>query len=209
MGVGTLAALARNDTSFFRGVGLVESSIILHHYKGKRDWQTGKESSWDAGGSSLHHSVFSRGGRYLAEESWGNVVVREQQLYGGHEEIFRIDDGDIYGGPEHFEFSPLNRLYFAGYQTIEIFDPVTRQWVDSFQLGSDYYDRNLASSPDESLLAVTNYNKISIWDIKEEKLLVEFDAHFLYVLDLTFSPDGRYLATSSLDGTVRLWGIVP
>jgi WD40 repeat protein len=172
------------------------------------DLDTGK-FLWSVGLSTIHHSAYSNDGRYLAEESVCNVVVRERQTDGVYEQIFQVNDVDIGSCPVGFVFSRMNRLYIAGYKTIEIFDPATRASVDSVHLGSENYERRLAISPDESLLAVTSGKKIIIWDMNDEKLLVEFDAHLLDILDLTFSPDGRYLATSSWDGTVRLWGIVP
>jgi WD40 repeat protein len=34
------------------------------------------------------------------------------------------------------------------------------------------------------------------------------NAHTGYVSDVAFSPDGTFLVSGSLDGTVRLWGVV-
>jgi WD40 repeat protein len=145
----------------------------------------------------------------LADESCGVVCVSEQQQNGEYEWIHTIYDREVPYRIYNFIFSPMSRLYIFTEKTIEIYEVETGDWLESIHFDSENYGINYAISPDESLLAVTNYTEISIWDINEEKLLVEFDAHLLDILDLAFSPDGRYLATTSWDGTVRLWGIVP
>jgi WD40 repeat protein len=168
---------------------------------------TGKFKKFLQGNFTRHQSEFSSDGRYLAERD-GDVIVSEQQQDGGYEEIFRIS-GDIFGGLKDFVLSPMNRLFIIAKKTIVIYEAATGDRVDSIHFDSEHYGINFAVSPDESLLAVTIYNKIGIWDIDEKKLLLNFDAHLLDILDLAFSPDGRYLATTSWDGTVRLWGVVP
>lgn len=104
----------------------------------------------------------------------------------------------------------MNHLFIASRETVKVYDPVTRHLVDSLQLDSnEFVTTSLAVSPDNTLLAVTKPNEVIIFDIEKKIVLLKFEAHILGINDITFSPDGRYLATSSYDGTVRLWGIVP
>jgi WD40 repeat protein len=69
----------------------------------------------------------------------------------------------------------------------------------------------LAFSPDGLLLAVVgggHDGTIRLWNVKDGKLLAVIRGHQDGVYSVSFSNDGTLLATASVDGTVRLWGIV-
>jgi len=70
------------------------------------------------------------------------------------------------------------------------------------------YTSGASFSPDHTLLAYFNENQIVVIDL--ESGLEQFRSAVSILGDvysIAFSPDGRYLATSSADGTVKLWGI--
>jgi WD40 repeat protein len=46
---------------------------------------------------------------------------------------------------------------------------------------------------------------LRLWDVATQRELRRFDGHSAAVLEIKCSPDGRYAATGSADGTVRLW----
>lgn len=49
---------------------------------------------------------------------------------------------------------------------------------------------------------------IRIWDFTSKRVLHQLKGHAGYILDIAISPDGRLLASGSLDRTIKLWDLV-
>jgi WD40 repeat protein len=62
----------------------------------------------------------------------------------------------------------------------------------------------VAYSPDGRLLASTGA-VARVWEVRTGRLLLSLRGHTRQVLRVVFSPDGSRLATSSADGSVRVW----
>jgi WD40 repeat protein/DNA-binding SARP family transcriptional activator len=63
-------------------------------------------------------------------------------------------------------------------------------------------------SPDGSHLAVANTGnsgQVSILDVATDKVVTVLTAHTGHVQDIAYSPNGKLLATASIDHTVRIW----
>lgn len=66
----------------------------------------------------------------------------------------------------------------------------------------------LAFSPDGQYLALVSNGTINIWDIKTGQCAAAVQPHLPHNdMKVAFSPNSRYLASSSLHGTVRIWDI--
>jgi WD40 repeat protein len=64
-------------------------------------------------------------------------------------------------------------------------------------------------SPDGSTLAGVSGNDIKLWDAATGRELLTLTGHTGWVMGLAFSPDGQWLASTSLDGTVKIWSLMP
>ena len=63
---------------------------------------------------------------------------------------------------------------------------------------------DVAFSPDGTKLAAGN---VRMWDVRTGEELGAFEGHEAQVMCIRFSPDGKTLATSSVDHTIKLWDI--
>lgn len=84
----------------------------------------------------------------------------------------------------------------------------TKNWkmIGTADVGMDYvYDLAFSSNGKFAAMAHAPNGLVSIWDANFEKSLVSFSAHNLATWGLSYSPNGRLLATGGADNIARLW----
>jgi len=64
-------------------------------------------------------------------------------------------------------------------------------------------------SPDGKRLAAASGSTAKLWDARTGRELLTLAGHTGWVIDVAFSPDGNRLATTSFDGTVKVWSLTP
>lgn len=64
----------------------------------------------------------------------------------------------------------------------------------------------IAFSPDGLTIATGDYfGQISLFEMSDGREITAFAAHENVITRLAYSPDGRYLASSSIDRSIRIW----
>lgn len=58
------------------------------------------------------------------------------------------------------------------------------------------------------LATVSDDMVLRVYDVIAAKLVRQFDGHNDRVTDLCFSEDGKWILSSAMDGTVRIWDVV-
>ena len=131
--------------------------------------------------------------------------------------LFAIKDMpfEFFGQPT---WSPDGKMVAVGADgnTILMWNMDTRQFIH--RLPADSISL-LAFSSDGKILAVGNNNgrylgeagvlplSIRLWEVDTGTLLHTIEDYHGSITHLSFSPGGKFLATSAADGTVRLWGV--
>jgi WD40 repeat protein len=106
-------------------------------------------------------------------------------------------------------FSPDGRLLASasddgkeeGGATLILWDVATGREAARFD---NPFARALAFSPDGKSLITTNRNALVVYDVAARKLRRTVRSHRRQITSLAVSPDGKVLASASLDGTVCL-----
>ena len=107
-------------------------------------------------------------------------------------------------------FSPNeNTLASVGWGGIDLWDANTGELIRRLPVFSGRVYLCAAFSPDGRMLASGKDTGVSLWDAKRGILLDIIVEGGVEVYDLTFSPDGRTLASVGRRNEVRLWEITP
>jgi WD40 repeat protein len=90
----------------------------------------------------------------------------------------------------------------------KIWDVETGEEISTFtgHIETDFI-WGLAFSPDGERVATGSVNTLKIWEAKTGRELLDLVGHTYLVVGADFSPDGKYLATSSTDDTAKIWDL--
>ncbi|TWU07494.1 protein kinase domain-containing protein [Stieleria varia] len=91
---------------------------------------------------------------------------------------------------------------------IQIYDATNGKKVDEIEDRNYRIDAiDVAISPDNQILAVASNGPIHLYDADSSEQIASLYGHRNSVLSVCFSPDGKRIASSGLDGTIRIWDV--
>jgi U3 small nucleolar RNA-associated protein 21 len=102
----------------------------------------------------------------------------------------------------------VNRLLFTSSldKTLKIFDFQKGDLVESLEFDSCV--ERMTIHRESGLLALaTDDLLIHVVDLETRKIIRRFEGHEGRITDLAFSPDGRWLVSSSVDGSIKTWDL--
>ncbi|PGH10423.1 hypothetical protein GX51_00182 [Blastomyces parvus] len=135
-----------------------------------------------------------------AEEDWSPCLLTLEHS-GAIDELFFSPDGQL--------------LISSGTDTAKVWDTVTGAFRGSFpDVRQAYFsgganNRKVALSPDGKFFATTSVfdDNIRLWDSSKAVLHSTLEGHVNIVSQIAFSPDSEYIASTSVDKSMRLWEV--
>src|SRR5439155_806855 len=100
--------------------------------------------------------------------------------------------------------SQIKKLLLAGYRSVRVID-LTTGLVSTYLTHDDARMFHSAFAPDGRTIVGGSHNELRFLDIESEKECGPNAGHQGPVLALRFSPDGKSLATTGDEDTLRLW----
>lgn len=169
---------------------------------------------------SVHAIAFSKDGRKFATGSRNGIIRIWAMPAFSLTALIHADQGKPSYDNEvkDLVFSPDGKLIVCGQgRKVKVWDALTGKLITILDKGCDDYPA-LSFSADGSLLASGGDcrwddgskscpGEIYIWDAATWALNTTFYGHKNNMHSTSFSPDGKTLASSSIDGTVIFWDI--
>lgn len=201
---GSASAIAPHLTSL--AVGKNSGEIVLWDLEqGEPLW-----ASSEGHDNRLFALTFSPDGKLLVSAGNDRIIV-----------LWDVSTGELLGTPLEGHIRPVSDLEFSddgrrlasydSHGTLIVWDVSGRHMVGKPLQRENAYAATSAMvlSPDGQMAATSgDEGFVRLWDVATWRPLgAPLKGHSDYVLDMTFRPDGAYLATGGLGGDIILWNL--
>jgi WD40 repeat protein/serine/threonine protein kinase len=139
---------------------------------------------------ALFNEDVARRGRYAAEMNLAQRALQDGQLSSAEEFLHRYEGAGRDSELRGFEWHHLDRLRH----------PELRAWP-----GKEV--RRVAYCVDGYRVAAADGKQIRLWSAATGDMLITLEGHQEAITSLSFSPDGKFLASGGLDYAVRIWEV--
>ncbi|CAG8030064.1 unnamed protein product [Penicillium salamii] len=186
---------------------------IIGHCKMLQVWNTNSgglvhDFTEDLAGKSVFHVAFSHDGRFVTAAG-SDIWIWSMENF----EVFKIDNDPVVN---HIAFSPVGSFLYASSESSRAFswsDLASGTLVSSIK--SDHGFSQLSQDGRLCALLPFDYsscdrvpsNQIKVWNPGSGEGPRFLDGHSKPARSLSFSRDASLLASTSKDGTVRLWDL--
>ena len=178
------------------------------------DIKSGKEirSYSDAALDGIDRAIFSPNGVYIlaigySEDLDNSGAILWNTATGMLETKYNYDD---IGFGQDVDFMPDGKSFIAATTTLSMHDTETGKEILAYTDILDWdgeYIRDISITPDGKEVIAITYKEVRIWDIKSGALTRRFSIHDGPIYSVAISPDQKYAATASGDGTFWVWEI--